>query len=561
MPEFDLVIRGGTIVDGTGIPKYKGDVAIKNGRISKISGNIKPGGAKEIDANGCILGPGAIDLHTHYDAQLNWDPYATLSGWFGVTSVSIGQCGFGFAPTRPEDRDLNMRMMNRIEAIPLESMRQGMRWDWVTYPEYLDSLDQQGLGVNVGSMFPFSPLRGWVLGMLPSRERTSVTDKELNEMKRIFYEAMKAGAFGFTADKSEEDRTEDGGWLPSHVAANEEFLALAEVLGEFSVGHLGWTAVYSGDQDEQRQLISQMVRLSGRPAHVGDDYTQPGSIAWMKAARAEGLPIIYQTLVWDIESRFRLAEYNLFDIFPNWVQPFVGTPTERAAKLRDPQVRAAMKSDAEKYSTQSRMNWAETKVVEVAHERNYKYEGLAVQDIGEMEGKHPLDAMLDLALDEDLETEFSHSINGMSDEMIAEGIKNPYTHISLSDGGAHTRFSTASLWPVYFLAHWIRDKEIMTLEKAHYKMSTYPAWIADFKDRGMLRKGAWADIIVYDLENLGMLHERAIYANDFPGGERRLIQKPTGLRYTIVNGVVTFEGNECTGALPGKLMRSYDMVG
>ena len=155
MSEYDLVIRGGTIVDGTGIPRYRADLAVKHGRIAKISGKITPGGAKEIDASGCIVAPGAIDLHTHYDAQLNWDPYASLSGWFGVTSLTIGECGFGFAPTRPEDRELNMRMMNRIEAIPLESMRQGMRWDWETFPEYLDSLERQGLGVNVGALLPF----------------------------------------------------------------------------------------------------------------------------------------------------------------------------------------------------------------------------------------------------------------------------------------------------------------------------------------------------------------------------------------------------------------------
>ena len=169
MPEFDVVIRGGTVVDGTGIPRFRADVGIKDGRVAMISGRISAGGAKELDASGCIVAPGAVDLHTHYDAQLNWDPYASLSGWFGVTSLTVGQCGFGFAPTHPEDRDLNMRMMNRIEAIPLESMRQGMRWDWETFPEYMDSLDRQGLGVNVGCLVPFSPLRGYVLGMIPAR--------------------------------------------------------------------------------------------------------------------------------------------------------------------------------------------------------------------------------------------------------------------------------------------------------------------------------------------------------------------------------------------------------
>ena len=183
MAEYDLVIRGGTIVDGIGTPRYRADLAIKGGRVAKISGRIPAGGAREIDAGGCIVAPGAVDLHTHYDGQLNWDPYCSLSGWFGVTSLTIGQCGFGFAPTKPEDRDLNMRMMSRIEAIPLESMRLGIRWDWETFPQYLDSLERQGLGVNVGALFPFSPMRGYVLGMMAARERTSVSEAELGRMK------------------------------------------------------------------------------------------------------------------------------------------------------------------------------------------------------------------------------------------------------------------------------------------------------------------------------------------------------------------------------------------
>ena len=273
MATYDVVIRGGTIVDGTGIPQHRADLAIKDGRVALISGRIKAAGAQELDATGCIVAPGAVDLHTHYDAQLNWDPYASLSGWFGVTSISIGQCGFGFAPTRPEDRELNMRMMNRIEAIPLRSMQLGMRWDWVTFPEYLDSLDRQGLGVNVGSLVPFSPLRGYVLGMIPARQRTKVTEAELNQMKQLLYEAMQAGAFGFSADKNLEDRTEDGSSLPSHVASPEEFLALSEVIGEFGVGHLGWTIGISDQRQEQQALLTEMMVRSGRPVGAAQTRT------------------------------------------------------------------------------------------------------------------------------------------------------------------------------------------------------------------------------------------------------------------------------------------------
>ena len=561
MKEFDVVIRGGTIVDGTGIPRYRGDLAIKDGRVARISGRIPAGAAKEIDASGCIVAPGAIDLHTHYDAQLNWDPYATLSGWFGVTSLTIGQCGFGFAPTHPEDRELNMRMMNRIEAIPLESMRLGMRWDWETFPEYLDSLDNQGLGVNVGSVFPFSPLRAYVLGMIPSRERTSVTDTEMNEMKRIFYEAMQAGAFGFSADMNTGDRPEDGSWLPSHVASNEEYIGLSEVLGEFGVGHIGWTIAQSGglppekSPAKQRELLTQMMRTSGRPLHVLLEQ-ESARDEWVAQMRAEGLPLFTQELVMEVNAEFQLSEYNLFDSLPGWVNPLVGSIEERTLKLKDPDIRDEMKRDADARQL-LRTDWSRVTVLETMHERNYKYDGSTIAEIAAAQGKHPVDAFLDLALDEGLETVFAHPVDPRP---LDENILSPYGHVSVSDGGAHTRYLTTSTWPVEFLTYWIRDRQIMSLEQAHYKMSALPGWFADFKDRGTLRVGDWADVMVYNLDELGFQHDKMIYAHDFPGGERRIIQKPTGLRYTLVNGAVTFEGNDCTGALPGKLLRSCDMV-
>ena len=559
MPEFDVVIRGGTVVDGTGIPRFRGDLAIKDGRVAMISGRINAGGAKELDASGCIVAPGAVDLHTHYDAQLNWDPYASLSGQFGVTSLTVGQCGFGFAPTRPEDRDLNMRMMNRIEAIPLESMRQGMRWDWETFPEYMDSLDRQGLGVNVGCLVPFSPLRGYVLGMIPARERTSVNEDELNQMKQILHEAMQAGAFGLSADKNLEDRPEDGSWLPSHVASREEFLALSQVLSQFGVGHLGWTIGISDDQAGQRDMLAEMVRMSGRPLHValGND---PDSYTWLESMRNEGLPIVSQELAVPLISEFKLSEYNLFDYMPTWVQPLVGTKEERIAKLSEDGIRVGMQRDIIE-RPHPRTDWKQVQVVEVVHERNLKYEGLSIADIAEAEGKDGLDVFLDLALDEDLETEFAHPAGATALDQMGRVISNEYAHISVSDGGAHTRFLVNSIWPVYFLGHWIREENLMSLEQAHQKMSAFPAWFSDMKNRGTLRVGDFADIMIYNMDELGLLYDKPQFATDFPGGEKRLVQMPTGIRYILVNGTVTFQENECTNALPGKLLRSYDQIG
>ena len=565
MAEYDLVIRGGTVVDGTRLPAFKADVAVAQGRIARISGTIAGRGKRELDASGCIVAPGAVDLHTHYDAQLNWDPYCTLSGWHGVTTLTIGQCGFGFAPCRPEDRDLNMRMMNRIEAIPYDSMVKGMRWDWITFPEYLDSLERQGLGVNVASLFPYSPLPAWVLGARAARERTSVTAAELAQLRALFREGMAAGAFGFSADRNLIDRPEDGSFLPTQVASREEFLALAEVLREFGVGHIGWTIPAEGLDGVRDPLANELMAASGRPFHWGavvnlDSY--PGiwqaQLEWLEDMHRQGYPMYGQVVCMGIDTRFTLAEYNLFDDMPGWVQPLVGTAAERAAKLRRREVRAAMKRDLDECMTTGfHKNWEKVKVLATAEPRNARLDGWSVARLAAEQRKHPLDAFLDLALDEALRTEFALTDFFSGDEeVLAKLITHPCTHISVSDGGAHTRFAVVATWPTHFLAHWVRDKGLMSLEDAHYKISALPAWIAGFRDCGLLREGFGADAIVYEPERLGFVYEKPVFADDFPGGERRIIQKARGYRYTIVNGAVTFEDGRCTGALPGKLLRS-----
>ena len=303
-----------------------------------------------------------------------------------------------------------------------------------------------------------------------------------------------------------------------------------------------------------------MIRLSGRPFSFLDVQTGDDP-AWERSCREEGLPLVFQRLCTGAGFEFKLAEFNMFDYMPSWVQPLVGSPEERAAKLRDPGVRSAMKRDVEDWPN-FRTDWSRLRVLQVAHERNQRYEGMTIKELAEVAAKHPLDAFLDLAVEEDLETEYMLPTRDTPEELKArtQDLIDPYAHISVSDGGAHTRFNTNSTWPVYWLSFWIRDREIMTLEQAHYKMSALPAWVTDFKDRGTLRIGNWADVIVYNMDELGFVYDKPIFANDFPGGERRFIQKPKGLRYTVVNGTVTFEGNDSTGSLPGRLLRSYDMV-
>ncbi len=613
MPEFDKIIRNGTIVDGTGsMPAYRGDIAIKNGKIAMIGGRIQGSAKEELDATGCVVAPGAIDLHTHYDLQLNWEPYGTMSGWHGVTSVTIGQCGFGFAPCRPGDRDAAMRLMTRIEAIPLRTMELGLRWDWETFPEWLNSLDSHPLGINVGALVPFNALRMYVMGLEESRTRVQASDEQTRQMQEILRQSMKAGAFGWSAMKTLANRPDDGRFIPSQVASNEEFLALAQVLNEFGVGHIGWTRgpaerplppgepdlIGGGDPGPsvaaitgasallmdavegdapgrgREDFLIEMCLASGRPLqwgavsfneHAPERYKQ--QLAFLERARAEGAAMYAQTASVSPSPVFELAEYNGFDAMPSWIDPFVGTPEERIAKLSNPEVRDRMRQDVGAYSGQgggadATSDWAKMRVVEVRNDRNFQYEGRNIAELAEMTGKHPMDAMLDLAIDEGLRTEFSFEpMTGTDRNAVSEILNHGMIHPCVSDGGAHTRYQTLGCWPVNMIADRVRDQGMMSLEKAHYKMSSLPAAIAGFTDRGILKERFAADLMVYDLDKLGLQYDSPVYDTDFPGGERRIIQKAKGIRYTIVNGEVTFtEGTVCTGATPGKLLRSYDMV-
>jgi N-acyl-D-amino-acid deacylase len=422
------------------------------------------------------------------------------------------------------------------------------------------------LGVNVASLVPYSPLRIYVLGPDAALEREQVTSRELEQLSALLRQAMEEGAFGFSIDKLWENRMADGRLLPDHVASNEEVMALADVVAGFGVGHLSWTRGPS-EKSGGDAFLRDLTARSGRPLNlVGIAATSLAPtahrkmLAYLEESHRVGLPIYCSAICMDIPVAMTLGEFNMFDTMPNWVEPLIGTPAERAAKLANAEVRAAMRNDVERVRHQAfARGWSLISVLETRKESNHQFDGLTVAQIAARLGKDPLDAMLDLAIDEQLETVFGFMHVGADEEGTIELCRHPYTHISNSDGGAHVRFLTISTWPIHFLSRLVRDRAAMSLEQAHYKISGLPAYIAGFTDRGMLKVGMGADIIVYRLDELGFLHEKPVFAHDFPGGAPRLIQQPKGLHYTIVNGAVTFEDNRCTGALPGKLLRSYDM--
>jgi N-acyl-D-amino-acid deacylase len=576
MADYDLLIKNGTIVDGLRMPAFKGNIGVRSGRIVAI-GNVQGTTTREIDATGLIVAPGFMDIHTHYDAALSgWDPYATLSGWHGVTTVAIGNCGFGFAPVRPADRERAMLRMERTETIPLSMMQASMRWDWVTFPEFLDSLDRHGLGVNAASLVPYSPLRAWVMGNEEARDPNyKATTDQIAQMKHILREALNAGGFGFSGTFSMANRDYDGGYLPTQVASREEFLEMATVLRDYNRGSIEWT-MGRALQGLKLDFLLELAKTSGRPVNwnaIAYDPTNPTQwrrqLDWNEKAYREAV-VLPVDICLPIEFELTFETVGLFDQLPAWNEATIGTLEERKAKLADPARRPRLRADMERARLTgqrqddgeagqiSMFRWDETFIDKVRLDKNKMLQGKTVAELAQEQNKHPVDAMLDLAVEEDLKTEFSMpSFANSDEEALATIIKHPLCLIGASDGGAHTKFLTTGRYPTHFLAHWVRDKQLMSLEEAHWRLSTMLGWAIGIRDRGWLREGMPADIVIYDLQKLRVLPMETVY--DLPDNDWRRVQKADGYHFTIVNGVITFEGQRCTGTLPGKMLRSYEM--
>lgn len=566
MPEFDVVIQGGTVVDGTRTPRRLADVGIKDGKVAKI-GKLKASDAKKtLDANGLIVAPGFVDLHTHYDAQINWDPYCTMSSWHGVTSIVIGNCGFGFAPCKPELRDRAMLTMSRVEAIPFESMKAGMKWDWVTFPDWLDFLDRTPKGLNVLSYVPIAPIMIWVMGLDAAKSRPA-NQQERQEMQRLLNEAMDKGGCGFSCQRLGNgfisvQRDYDGTPMVTDTMAEEDLIAFAEVLGKRKEGFIQLTQASEDFKDDMR-LYERLAEVSGRPVlfnatAVRDD--RPAlhrrTMRYIDEANKRGHQIYNQTATRRQGFIFSFEDWNLFDGSDLWREVTMGTPAERMQKFQNPALRQALVTEYDTGHTPIVTGSIKDFVIEsVGDPKFQKYVGKTVEEVAKMENKHPMDAMLDLAIADNLKTEFDTPARNMNEEYAAELMSSEYSIPGTSDGGAHTKFVTLGAYPTDMITWMVRDAGFMSLEEAHYRLSALPARCAGFQDRGVLREGAPADVLVYDLENLKMTPEKPMIVHDFPAGEWRRVQYAEGYRWIMVNGEVTFEDGKCTNAIPGRLLR------
>ena len=562
MSEFDTVIRGGMVIDGTGVQRYRADVAIRGGRIARI-GRIRAGdAAQELDASGMVVAPGFIDLHTHYDAQLFWDPYLTLSGWHGVTSVVIGNCGFGFAPVRPDERERAMLTMTRVEAIPYGSMAAGLPWDWTTYPEFLDSVDRAAKSVNVRPFFPIAPMLVWVMGLERAKAGELPTDAEHAEMRRLLHEAMDAGAGGWSAQRlhpasgASVQRDYDGTPMTTDVMHDETCVELAEVLAERNDGFVQLTMA-AGSPGISRAFFERLAEVSGRPvlynvvqAFDNDPSLHRGQLEWLASCRDRGLRVYGQAVTTDAGFTFTFEDWNLFDEADAWAEATTGTIEERLLKLSDPTRRQALR-EARVFVTTSAIS--DIVVLGPRTEATRKYANMTVGDVADLTGAHPVDAMLDIAVADGLATLFYTNPPNASLEHLREIMAYPFTIPGVSDGGAHTRFLTAGRFPTELLIK-ARDVDLLSLEQAHWRLSALPAHCAGFTGRGTLVEGAAADIVVYDLDRLAIGPVEVVF--DLPGDEWRRVQRATGYRWVLVNGEVTIDDDKETGAASGRLLRN-----
>ncbi len=563
MTEFDVAILGGLVFDGTRAPRYRADVGIRDGVITEI-GHLQASDARRVlDASGMHVAPGFVDLHTHYDAQVFWDPYCTLSGWHGITSVAIGNCGFGFAPVRPDDRDKAMLSMTRVEAIPLASMQAGLPWDWVTFPEFLDSLDRTPKAMNLLPYVPIGPLLVWVMGRERAKTGEMPTDAEHAEMAHLLEEALDAGGCGWSAQRLHPkgiagvQRDYDGTGMPTDMMNNKTALVLGEVLGRRNEGFIQTALASPAGVDVDREHLRELAAVSGRPilfnvVQAFDNMPEihRSILEWLSDCHRDGLRIYGQGVTTDAGFTFTMDEFNLFDDAEPWAEATSGTVEERRAKLADPARREALKAW---------LPFAATAPIDTVTvlgprtEATKPFENLSVSEVAERLGKHPVDAFLDIAVADDLKTLFFVNPPNRSREHLREVLADEAVLVGVSDGGAHTKFLTAGRYPTELLTRIVREEEILTLEQAHWRLSAFPAYCAGFVDRGRLQVGAPADVVVYDYEQLEVLPMEI--AHDFPGGEWRRIQKARGYRHVLVNGEVTLEDDKETGTCSGRLLR------
>ncbi|WP_454689137.1 N-acyl-D-amino-acid deacylase family protein [Achromobacter aloeverae] len=554
----DFVIRNALIIDGSGAPPVKGDVAVADGRISAIGDSA--GAAREtIDGSGLAVMPGIIDSHTHLDAQLTWDPQGDPCLKHGVTTVVIGNCGFTIAPCRPEYRDLTLRNLMHVEGMPLSALRAGVKWGFETFPEYLDMLSADGVALNVAAFVGHSAIRTYVLGSEASSR--AATEDEIREMAGIVKHAVEAGAVGLSSTTNEPHNGEGGVPMPSRLADEREFRALAEALrqcgrGVFMITRGSTTSI---DQLEELAALSERSTLvSGFLYNPVNPRKAIDGVARIAAARERGRRMWGEVSCCPLTMDFTLENCYIFEGFPAWKRASVPLP-ELPAVLRSAAFRSDMKADLERLKGQRAFNseWHKLYLLQAATKELKAMEGKSIADIAAILKQHPLDALLDIALAEDLKTEFTAALLNSEDGEVAKLIGDPDTLITLSDAGAHVSLFCDAGFGLHLLSYWTRDRAVFPIEEAVRRLTSQPADLFGIADRGRLRPGYAADLVLFDPQTVG--RTRSYRKTDLPGNAHRLVTDGVGVRGVWVNGVQVVDnaGAPIASVLPGEVIRKF----
>ena len=566
---YDLIIRNGTIYDGKGGKPYLADLAISGKTIAKI-GDIEESGSEEIDAKGKIVTPGFVDIHTHYDGQVTWDPYLRPSTYHGVTTVVMGNCGVGFSPCKPEKRDWLIGLMEGVEDIPGTALHEGINWEWETFPEYLDTLEKKPLAIDVGTQIPHGAVRAFVMGERGiTQERAS--EEEIMEMGKIVKEAIEAGAFGFSTSRTEKHRDSSGSLTPSITAHKDELVKISKAVGELNKGVLQGISDFYDFQSEF-DIFKEMSSASGRPISITVVEQQDARPEWwlqlldgIKEAQDNGIKMYGQVPPRATGILMGLtASLNPFTLYPSFLEISDLSLDQKVKLMKDPDFKKKILSEEpvsignplldEIITSFNKMfrlgepaNYEpdpESSVLSESKRLNLTPQEIAYDMLLEKEGRaliyHPL---------------FNYEFGNL--DHVETMLKHPYTIAGLGDAGAHCGAISDASFPTTLIQHWGRDRnrgQKFPLE-ALIKMQTYDtSQLLGIKDRGVLVEGLKADINVIDFDNL-TIHEPEI-VNDLPAGGRRLVQKASGYSYTIVSGEVAFKDGEATGKLNGQLIRS-----
>lgn len=561
---FDLVIRGGHVVDGTGAPAFEADVAVEDGRIAEI-GHVAASGREELDARGRAVSPGFIDGHTHFDAQVFWDPQGANSCWQGVTTAVMGNCGFTLAPVRSDARALVVRNLERAEDLDPEVLAKGIPWRWESFPEYLDAVDALPKAIHYAAYVGHSALRTWAMGERAFDEEANADD--LAAMTGQLEAALRAGAIGFSTSRSEHHETSDDRPVASRLASWSEVHALAGVLARHGRGLMegGTEKMLSPDPEEAeatwREVRHVAVEL-GVPVTAGLIATDPGGRRMLEridALAAEGGRMIGQSHCRGISVLLSFETRLPFDVLPGWQALRAKPLDEQKAELADPEAR-------ERYARLAMAGDYDAWRGIGAMPRKPDYDGIrvyerglppnpTVREVAEARGVSPARAMIDLAVESDFRVLFIQpSLYPQDDDVLLDVLRHPATVMTFSDSGAHLgQIADASI-QTYLLGHWVRDRGAFSLEEGVHMLTEQPARAWGFADRGVLRVGAAADLNVFDPGAIGPAVPEIV--RDLPGGGLRLSQRAVGIDATIVGGEITIRAGEATGARPGRLLRA-----